>query len=99
MQEQQLELRRFIDEERQAYNDDREKYELDLQNMKHSTETKIKIIKTKLIGMYDGDLEQAKKLSVEEVIDHISFRLSQATAQLQTNSKRISSVQSRMPPS
>lgn len=39
------------------------------------TETKIKIIKTKLIALYDGNIDLAKNLSIEEIIDHVSFRL------------------------
>lgn len=75
MQQSQKELRKLIDEERHAYNDDREKYEFDLANIKQITDTKIKIIKTKLIGLYDGNLEDAKKLSIEEVIDHIYYKI------------------------
>jgi hypothetical protein len=38
-------------------------------------ETKSKIIKNKLISLYDGNIETAKELSVDELIEHIAFRL------------------------
>jgi hypothetical protein len=40
-------------------------------------ETKSKIIKNKLISLYDGNIETAKELSIDELIEHIAFRLNQ----------------------
>ena len=79
MQNAQLELKRLIEEERQAYNEDRERYELDVETSKQCAETKVKIIKTKLIALYDGNIDQAKNLSIEEIIDHISFRVNHSS--------------------
>lgn len=36
-------------------------------------ETKLKIIKSKLLNLYDGD--NAIDLSIDEILDHIAFRI------------------------
>lgn len=38
-------------------------------------DTKIKIVKTKLLALYDGNLEQAKSLAIEDIIDNIANRV------------------------
>jgi len=58
-----------------AYNEDRDKYESDLADLKQAGDTRLKIIKAKLIALFDGTRDNAMRLSVEELLEHISFRL------------------------
>ena len=57
------------------YNDDREKLEIDMEKIGRLTEAKIRMIKSKLLGLYDGDFEAGKELPVEDIIERISIRL------------------------
>ena len=59
MSDAQRELKHLIDEERQAYNEDRNKYESDLVGLKHAAETKMKIVRAKFTALFDGNKETA----------------------------------------
>eukprot|EP00347_Sterkiella_histriomuscorum_P017839 403347778 len=102
MTDAQLELKSLIDDERKAYNEDREKFETDMQHMQQANETKQKLIKTKLIALYDGAMEEAKQLQIDELIENIARRLNlsnKINAQAINNSRRVASVQNRQIPS
>ena len=71
------ELRELINEERQAYNEEREKHDEDILNLHKMSEAKVRLIKNKLIGLYEGNIEIAKNQSIEEVIENISQRINQ----------------------
>lgn len=43
--------------------------------MKKLAETKVKIIKNKLVTLYDGNIDIARDLSTDELIDHVAFRI------------------------
>ena len=73
--ETQLEMKVLIDQERALYNDDREKLEIDMEKMGRLTEAKIRMIKSKLLGIYEGDFEAGKELSVEDIIERIGISL------------------------
>lgn len=68
-------MKQLFEEERKAYNEDRAKYEMDCEKVKTMAETKIKIVRAKLISLYDGNIERAQDLTIEEILDHIAFRL------------------------
>jgi hypothetical protein len=51
----QIEMKRLIDQERAVYNDERERLEEDIQRAKLVAETKIRLIKNRLMSIYDGD--------------------------------------------
>lgn len=53
-------MKSLIEEERKAYNEDREKYEIDINHIQSTNETRFKLLKTKLIALYDGPFEEAK---------------------------------------
>ncbi len=72
----QIEMKSLIDQERQLYNEDREKLEDDLSRVTRVSETKIRMIRSKLLTLYDGDVERVRELAVEELIDKIISRLS-----------------------
>lgn len=72
----QIEMKSLIDQERQLYNEDREKIEDDLSRVTRVSETKIRMIRSKLLTLYDGDVERVRELAVEELIDKIISRLS-----------------------
>lgn len=72
----QLEMKSLIDQERQLYNEDREKLEDDFSRVTRVNETKIRMIRSKLLTLYDGDVERVRELAVEELIDKIHSRLS-----------------------
>lgn len=76
MKESLSNLGSLIDEERGTYNEERERFERDLEGQHKAGETKVKILKSKLIGFFDGSPESAKQLSLDELVDHIAFRLS-----------------------
>ena len=44
--------------------------------MTRVSETKIRMIRSKLLTLYDGDVERVRELAVEELIDKIISRLS-----------------------
>jgi hypothetical protein len=46
-----------------------------MENMRKLAETKVKIIKNKLITLYDGNIDIARDLSTDELIDHVAFRI------------------------
>jgi hypothetical protein len=48
-------MKRLIDQERAVYNDERERLEEDIQRAKLVAETKIRLIKNRLMTIYDGD--------------------------------------------
>ncbi len=65
----------LIEEERATYNEDRAKMAEEEVQIRKIMETKNKLIKNKLVNLYDGNLDSAKNLSVDELLDHIAFRL------------------------
>jgi len=69
-------MKTLIDQERALYNEDREKLEDDITRVTKAQETKIRLIRNKLLTLYDGDIERAREYAVEELIDKIHFRLS-----------------------
>ncbi|CDW84702.1 UNKNOWN [Stylonychia lemnae] len=96
LQQSCQELKNLIEEERQTYNDDRERYEEDLKREKQLTEAKQKILKTKLIPLYEGSVEQTKQLTIEDLIDHLAMRIAQSNAQNnQVHGRRVTSLQAR----
>lgn len=70
-------MKQLVEQERQAYNEERARFEEDCHNISRSSEARVKIIKSKLITLYDGNLDLAKDLSIDEIIDHVAFRLAQ----------------------
>jgi hypothetical protein len=44
----------LIDEERDEYNDEKDKFAEDIDNLKKLGDAKMKIIKNKLVTLYDG---------------------------------------------
>jgi hypothetical protein len=68
-------LKKLVDLERIEYNQDRARFEDDCLQISRHAEAKLKIIKNKLITLYDGNLEMARDLSLDEIIDHVAFRL------------------------
>jgi hypothetical protein len=72
----QIEMKGLIDQERLLYNEDREKLEEDLARVTRVQDTKIRLIRSKLLTLYDGDVERVRELAVEELIEKIHCRLS-----------------------
>lgn len=69
-------MKSLIDQERQIYNEDREKLEEDLARVTRVHDTKIRMVRSKLLSLYDGDIERVRELAVEELIEKIHSRLS-----------------------
>lgn len=55
------------------------------------SDTKIKIVKNKLISLYDGNIENARHLSMDELLDHIAFRLNSISHGIKTQREPSSS--------
>ena len=71
----QIDMKALIDEERAIYNEEREKLEEDMKRVGRVAEAKVRLIRSKLLTLYDGDLDVGRELGIEEVIDRISVRL------------------------
>ena len=71
-----LELKNLIDQERQVYNEERSKFENDYKMLQRHNDAKMKVLRTKLAALYDGHNDQAQDMSLDEIIDHIAFRIS-----------------------
>ena len=69
-------MKTLIEQERALYNEDREKLEEDISRVSKVNETKIRLIRNKLLSLYEGDVEKARNYAVEELIDKIHSRLS-----------------------
>ena len=69
-------MKSLIDQERQIYNEDREKLEEDFARVSRVNDTKIRMVRSKLLTLYDGDVERVRELAVEELIEKIHARLS-----------------------
>lgn len=69
-------MKSLIDQERSIYNEDREKLEDDIARVKKTSETKIRLIRNKLLTLYDGDIDRAREYAIEELVDRIHTRLS-----------------------
>jgi hypothetical protein len=46
-----------------------------LENLRKAGDTRLKIVRAKLVALCDGDREQAMGMSTEELIEQISRRL------------------------
>jgi hypothetical protein len=60
-----------------AYSEERDRLEEDVKRISRVAEAKVRLIRNKLLGLYDGgDLEKGiKEPSIEEIIEHLTFRL------------------------
>ena len=65
----------MIDQERALYNEEREKKEEDIEKLSQLAEAKIRLIKNRLLGLYDGDIELGRELPIEDIIDRIASRI------------------------
>lgn len=65
-------LKALINEERKTYNEDIEKHEQEVRNIQKLADAKNKVIKNKLIQLYDGEVEIARNLSIEDIIENIA---------------------------
>jgi hypothetical protein len=81
----QLELKVLIDQERELYNDEREKMEEDMAKVARLAEAKVRLLRNKLLGLYDGDFDVGRELPLEEIVDRIGIRLA--------NAKRVEFIQ------
>jgi len=72
----QIEMKGLIDQERAIYNEERERLEEDVKRANIVAETKIRLIKTRLLALYEGDFEEIKRgeLPVEELIERIASK-------------------------
>ncbi len=52
-------MKELIDEERNEYNEEKEKFVEDCESIKKLGEAKMKIIKNKLVTLYDGQIDLA----------------------------------------
>jgi flagellar motor switch protein FliM len=69
----QIEMKGLIDQERAIYNDERERLEEDVKRANIVAEAKIRLIKTRLLSLYEGDFEEiSRELPVEELIERIA---------------------------
>lgn len=75
MQETCEVLKALINQERELYNDERDKLEDDLNRITRLSEAKIRLIRTKLLTLYDGDINKAQEVSIEEIIERLVLRL------------------------
>ena len=66
----------LVDQERTIYNEDREKLEGDLMRVIKSGEAKIRLVRNKLLTLYEGDIYQISDIATEDIIDGIASRLS-----------------------
>ena len=69
-----MEMKRLIDQERSIYNEERERLEEDIQRGKLVAEAKIRLIKNRLLSLYEGEFSQ--EIPIEELIERIVSRLS-----------------------
>lgn len=72
----QIEMKILVDQERTIYNEDREKLEGDLMRVIKSGEAKIRLVRNKLLTLYEGDIDQISDIATEDIIDGIASRLS-----------------------
>jgi mevalonate kinase len=79
MTDAQLKMKSLIDQERELYNEDREKLEEDLNKIGRLAEAKIRLIMNKLLSLYDGNFDG--DIGVEEIIDKIAIRLTKSIVQ------------------
>jgi hypothetical protein len=75
MQETCEVLKTLINQERELYNEERDKLEDDLNRVTRLSEAKIRLIRTKLLTLYDGDINKAQEVSIEEIIERLVLRL------------------------
>jgi hypothetical protein len=75
MQETCEVLKALINQERELYNEERDKLEDDLNRVTRLSEAKIRLIRTKLLTLYDGDINKAQEVSIEEIIERLVLRL------------------------
>mmetsp|Transcript_43275 Transcript_43275/g.41659 ORF Transcript_43275/g.41659 Transcript_43275/m.41659 type:complete len:125 (-) Transcript_43275:846-1220(-) len=75
-------MKELFEEERKAYNEERQKFGEEEEKLKKIQEAKIKIFKNKLVTLYDGNVELAKDLSIDELFEHIAFRLNHGDQRL-----------------
>jgi hypothetical protein len=66
----------LVDQERTIYNEDREKLEGDLMRVIKAGEAKIRLVRNKLLTLYEGDIDQISDIATEDIIDGIASRLS-----------------------
>jgi len=62
--------------------------------MKRVVDTKMKIAKGKLMMLFDGDSKMASEMGIEEIVEHILFRLRKETRVSPIKSARATSIQS-----
>lgn len=59
-----------------VYSEERERLEEDMKRISRVAEAKVRLIRNKLLSLYDGELEKGKKEpSIEEIIDRLTLRL------------------------
>lgn len=52
--------------------------EEDMGKMARLAEAKVKMVRNKLLTLYDGDFEISKELPLDEIVDRIAVRLANA---------------------
>lgn len=72
----QIEMKMLIDQERTIYNEDREKLEDDLMRVIKMGEAKIRLVRNKLLTLYEGNIDQICDIPTEDIIDQIANKLS-----------------------
>ena len=69
----QGEMRGLIEQERAVYNEERERLEGEVQRAKLVAEAKIRLVRNRLMPLYDGSGDN-QDISLEELIEHIVMR-------------------------
>ena len=65
----QLEMKTLIDQERSIYNEERERLEEDIQRAKMVAEAKLRLIKNRLLTLFEGEFSQ--ETPIEELIERL----------------------------
>ena len=61
------------------YNDEKDRLESELERIGRIGEAKVRLIKNRLLSLYDGDVEK-NDIPIEDIIDRIQVRLSKGFA-------------------
>jgi len=60
----------LIDREREVYNEEKDRLEGEIERIARIGEAKVRLIRNRLLGLYDGDVENCE-LQIEDIIDRI----------------------------